>query len=192
MGSAAECGKWGSMRGLLLTSIAVMMLGTGDRSDAEACRFAGTTDPSGKVAVTADVTETNGTTHVDVTATFETTTMFWFRIHYLVEEVSTWRSGELETVGVNTRYLLGSHIVRQTWDLFKRDRDGMHARLPGSGGFPAQANRHHPPLIRNKQHSVIADLQAGIEALWRCCPTGGCYGYHLPPHLAGRRRGGLF
>jgi hypothetical protein len=50
------------MRGLLLTSIAAMMLGTGDRSDAEACRFAGTTDPSGKVAVTADVTETNGTT----------------------------------------------------------------------------------------------------------------------------------
>ena len=96
------------MRGLLLTSIAAMMLGTGDRSDAEACRFAGTTDPSGKVTVTADVTETNGTTRVDVAATFETTTMFWFRIHYLVEEVSTWRSGELETVGVNTRYLLAT------------------------------------------------------------------------------------
>jgi hypothetical protein len=77
------------MRGLLLTAIVAMMLGTGDRSDAEACRFAGTTDPSGKVAVTADVTETNGATHVDVAATFETTTMVWFRIHYLVEEVST-------------------------------------------------------------------------------------------------------
>jgi hypothetical protein len=35
------------------------------------------------------------------------------------------RSGELETVGVNTRYLVGSRIVRQAWDLFKRDRDGM-------------------------------------------------------------------
>lgn len=91
------------MRGLLLTSIAVMILGTGDRADAEACRFAGTTDPSGKVAVTADVIETNGMTHVDVAASFEATTMFWFRIHYLVEEVSTWRSGELETVGVGRR-----------------------------------------------------------------------------------------
>jgi hypothetical protein len=113
------------MRGLLLSSIAAMMLGTGDRSSAEVCRFSGTTDPSGKVAVTADVTRTNGATHVAVAATFETTTMLWFHIHYLAEEVSIWRSGELETVGVNTRYLLGNHIVRQTWDLFKRDRDGM-------------------------------------------------------------------
>jgi hypothetical protein len=72
------------MRGLLLTSVAAMMLGTSDRSDAEACRFAGTTDPSGKIAVTANVTGTNGTTQVDVAATFETTTMFWFHIHYLV------------------------------------------------------------------------------------------------------------
>jgi hypothetical protein len=106
------------MRGLLLTSIVAMMLGTAHRSDAEACRFAGTTDPSGKVAVTADVTETNGTTHVDVAATFETTTMLWFHIHYLVEEVSIWRSGELQTVGV---------------DLFKRDRDGMRGyRVQGT------------------------------------------------------------
>jgi hypothetical protein len=88
------------MHRLLLTTIAAMMLGTGDRSDAEACRFAGTTDPSGKVAITANVTETNGTTQVDVAATFETTTMLWFHIHYLAEEVSIWRSGELETVGV--------------------------------------------------------------------------------------------
>ena len=29
------------------------MLGPSDRSDAEACRFAGTTDPSGKVTITA-------------------------------------------------------------------------------------------------------------------------------------------
>ena len=142
------------MRGLLLTSIAAMMLGTGDRSDAEACRFAGTTDPSGKVAVTADVTETNGTTHVDVAATFETTTMFWFRSHYLVEEVSTWRSGQLETVGVNTRYLLGSHIVRQTWDLFKRDRDGMR-------GYRVQAKSRtdfqlrHPGFVQHWDPSTF-------------------------------------
>jgi hypothetical protein len=143
------------MRGLLLTAIAAMMLGTGDRSDAEACRFAGTTDPPGEVAVTADVTEANGTTHVDVAATFETTTMFWLRIHYLVEEVSTWRSGELETVGVNTRYILGSHIVRQTWDLFKHDRDGMQ-------GYRVQAKsqadfqRKHPGFVQHWDPSTFA------------------------------------
>ncbi|HEY2019520.1 MAG TPA: hypothetical protein VGH38_38700, partial [Bryobacteraceae bacterium] len=68
------------MRGLLLTAITAMMLATGDRSNAEACRFVGTTDPPGKIAVTADVTGVNGTTQVDVAATFETTTMFWFHI----------------------------------------------------------------------------------------------------------------
>jgi hypothetical protein len=133
---------------VLLSSIVAMMLGTGGRSAAEACRFAGTTDPSGKVAVTADVIETNGTTHVDVAARLETTSMFWFHIHYLVEEVSSWRSGELETVGVNTRYLLGTHIVRQTWDLFKRDRDGMR-------GYRVQAKsradfqRRHPGFVQH-------------------------------------------
>jgi hypothetical protein len=142
------------MRKLLLTSIAAMTLGMGDRSNAEACRFAGTTDPSGKVAISAKVTETSGTTHVDVAATFETTTMFRFRIHYLVEEVSTWRSGELETVGVNTRYLLGSHIVRQTWDLFKRDRDGIR-------GYRVQAKsrtdfqRRHPGFVQHWDPSTF-------------------------------------
>jgi hypothetical protein len=142
------------MRGLLLTVIAAMMLATGNRSDAEACRFAGTTDPSGKVTVTADVTETNGTTHVDVAASFETTTMFWFHIRYLVEEVSNWRSSELETVGVNTRYLLGSHIVRQTWDLFKRDRDSMR-------GYRVQAKsqtdfqRRHPGFVQHWDPSTF-------------------------------------
>jgi hypothetical protein len=152
VGSTAECGD--RLRRLLLASIAAMMLGMDARSDAEACRFAGTTDPSGKVAVTADVTGTNNTTQVDIAATFETTTMFWFPIHYLVEEVSIWRSGELETVGVNTRYLVGSHIVRQTWDLFKRDRDGMQ-------GYRVQAKsrtdfqRRHPGFARHWDPSTF-------------------------------------
>ncbi len=139
---------------LLLTSIAAIMLATGERSDAEVCRFAGTTDPSGKVAVTADVTATNTTTRVVVAASFETTTFFWFHIRYLVEEVSTWRSGELETVGVNTRYILGGHVVRQTWDLFKRDKDGMRGyRVQGKNRTDFQ--RSHPGFVQHWDPSTF-------------------------------------
>ena len=59
---------------------------------AEVCRFAGTTDYGGHVAVTTDVAAVSGVTRVDVAVTFEATTMFWRHIHYLVEEVSTWRA----------------------------------------------------------------------------------------------------
>src|SRR5947209_18602819 len=115
------------MRGLLLTSVVAMLLGTADAS-AEVCHFAGTTDHDGQVAITTDVTATNGTIRVDVAATFESTTMIWFHVHYLVEEISTWRAGELEAVAVNTRYLIGTRIIRQQWDTFQRDKDAMRAQ----------------------------------------------------------------
>jgi hypothetical protein len=61
------------------------MLGTGDRFDAEAYCFAGITDPSGKIAVMADATETNGTTHIGVAAICAT----GFKPTTVLEEVST-------------------------------------------------------------------------------------------------------
>ena len=97
-------------------------------SAGEVCRFAGITDYAGHVGVTTDVAATNGVTRVSVAVTFESTTMFWPHIHYLLEEVSTWRATELESVAVNSRYLLGSHIVRQQWDDFQRGADGLQAR----------------------------------------------------------------
>jgi hypothetical protein len=52
---------------------------------AEFCRFAGTTDYSGHVAVTTRVTARAGAIQVDVAGTFDSSTMFWFGVHYLVE-----------------------------------------------------------------------------------------------------------
>ena len=130
------------------------MVGTGVASGAEVCRFAGITDPSGKVAATVGVTATNTTTRVDVGATFETTTIFWFHVRYLMEEISTWRSGELETVGMNTRYILGGHIVRQTWDLFKRDKDAMRGyRIQGKS--VADFQRAHPGFVQHLDPSTF-------------------------------------
>src|ERR1700693_2956172 len=104
--------------GLLPIWVVAVQLCTLDASAGEICHFAGTTDYAGHVAVTTDVTATDDVTRVDVVATFEAATMLWSHIHYLVEEVSTWRAGELESVAMNSRYLIGEHIVRQEWDDF--------------------------------------------------------------------------
>jgi hypothetical protein len=136
------------MRGLLLTSVIVMLLGTTDASVAEVCRFAGTTDRAGQVAVTTKVVATNGTTRVDVAMTFESTIMIWFHLHYLVEEVSTWRAGKLETLAVNTRYLIGARIIRQQWDVFQRDKDAMRAHRVQAKTL-ADFHRRHPGFVRH-------------------------------------------
>lgn len=54
--------------------------------------------------------------------------MLWIHVQYLIEEVSTWRAGELESVAVNNRYSVGGHIVRQQWDEFERSTDGLQVR----------------------------------------------------------------
>ena len=53
--------------GLLLAETMLQLYAL-DASAAEVCRFAGTTDPAGRVAVTTDV---DATTRVDVAARFE-------------------------------------------------------------------------------------------------------------------------
>jgi hypothetical protein len=85
---------------------------------------------------------------VDVAGTFEATTMFWLHIRYLIEEVSTWRNGELETVAVNSRYLVGGHIVRQQWDYFDRGADGLQAHRVQGKTF-ADLRRDHPGFAQH-------------------------------------------
>src|SRR3954466_15666830 len=63
-----------------------------DALGAEICHFTGTSDYHGHVAVTTNVAAAHGVTTVDVAGTFEATTMFWPRIRYLVEEMSTWQT----------------------------------------------------------------------------------------------------
>jgi hypothetical protein len=146
-------GKIG-MRGLVLTGFVAMWLGTSAASVAEVCRFAGTTQPAGQVAVTADVTSSNGTTRVDVAVSFETTTLFWFRVRYLMEEVSVWRAGEFERIGVNTRYLVGDHIVRQLWDLFQRENDAIRAYRVQAKSL-ADFRGRHPGFVRHWDPSTF-------------------------------------
>src|SRR5215472_12209402 len=134
--------------GMLLVLPAVVALCAVGASAAEVCRYTGSTDYDGRVAVTTDVTESNGITRIDVAGDFEATTMFWYRIHYLLEEVSTWRGGELQSVSMNSRYLLGDHVVRQSWDDFRRGGDGLQAyRVQGK--TLADFRLKHPGFARH-------------------------------------------
>jgi hypothetical protein len=133
---------------LLAACIAVVQLCAVDASADEVCRFAGTTDYDGHVAVTTDVAATDGVTRVGVAVTFDSTTVFWLHVHYLIEEVSTWRAGELERVAVNSRYLLGGHIVRQQWDDFQRGADGLQAHRVQAKTL-ADIRRRHPGFVQH-------------------------------------------
>ena len=115
---------------------------------AEICRFTGTTDYSGHVAVTTRVTARAGAIQVDVAGTFDSSTMFWFGVHYLFEEVSSWHDGQLESVAVNSRYLIGDHIVRQQWDNFQRGTDGLQAYRVQAKTL-ADFRRGHPGFIQH-------------------------------------------
>ncbi|MGC1411291.1 MAG: hypothetical protein WA864_20395 [Acetobacteraceae bacterium] len=134
--------------GFLLAGMIAVQLCSAEAFAAEVCHFTGNTDYDGHVAVTTAVAATGGVTRVDVIANFESTTTFWLRLHYMLEEVSSWRGGELENVAVNSRYLIGNHIVRQQWDDFQRDHDGMlghRVQAKNLGDF-----RHkHPGFVQH-------------------------------------------
>jgi hypothetical protein len=73
--------------------------------------------------------------------------MFWLGVHYSLEEISTWRSGQLESVAVNSRYLVGEHIVRQQWDEFQRGVDGLQAHRVQAKTL-ADFRLRHPGFVR--------------------------------------------
>jgi hypothetical protein len=133
---------------LLLTCISVARLCTIDASASEVCRFGGTTDGAGHVAITTDVAAMNGVMRIEVAMRFETTGMFWLPIRYLVDEISTWRMGEMEGVAVNTRYLVGDHIVRQQWDTFQRGPDGLQAHRVQAKSL-ADFRHRHPGFVQH-------------------------------------------
>ncbi len=67
--------------GMLVASVFALPLGLMGASAAEVCRYSGSTDYDGHVAVTTNVSESDGVTRVDIVGMFEGTTMFWLHIH---------------------------------------------------------------------------------------------------------------
>jgi hypothetical protein len=114
----------------------------------EICRFTGTTSHDGHVAVTASVQASDGATRVDVALAFDATWMFWFHFRYLVEEISTWRNDRMQSLAVNTRYLVGGRIIRQQWDAFQRSPEGLQAQRVQAKTL-ADFRRRHPGFVQH-------------------------------------------
>jgi hypothetical protein len=128
--------------------VAIMAARFCGAASAEVCRFSGSTDYAGHVAVTAEVTAAGDSTIVDVAATFDSKAMFLFGVRYLLEELSIWRGEHLEIVAVNSRYLLGDRIVRQTWDEFRRAADGMQGERVQAKTL-ADFRLRHPGFVQH-------------------------------------------
>jgi hypothetical protein len=131
-------------------SLIAALLGTITARASEVCHFAGTTDYAGRIGVTTNVNArvTDGTTTVDVIVHFIATPWPFVHIRYLMQEVSTWKSDQLQSVAANSRYLVGGHIVRQVWDLFDRGTDGLEAyRLQGK--TLDDVRRKYPAFVRH-------------------------------------------
>jgi hypothetical protein len=102
---------------------------------AETCRFAGDTDFAGRAEVTTTAAEANGLLRVQVDARFNGTWFAVLHIQHLLQETSTWKGGQLQSVAVNTRDMLGNRPTRQQWDIFERTPQGFLAhRIEGKNG----------------------------------------------------------
>jgi hypothetical protein len=139
---------------LLLTGVFAVWFCTGATSASEVCRFAGRTSDAGHVAVTTTVANRDSVTRVDVAMTFEATMFLWLHIHYLIEEISTWRAGELQRLAVNTRYLVGHSVIRQQWDDFQRAADGLQAYRVQAKTL-ADLRRRHPGFVQHWDPSTF-------------------------------------
>lgn len=113
----------------------------------EICEYAGRTNYSGAVSVRAEVSPAQNETGVRVALRFTARFMMIFEVEYLAEEISHWRNGELQSVALNTRYLVNNRIIRQQWDDFDRGKDGFAAyRVQGKNG--EDFRRRYPAFSR--------------------------------------------
>ena len=114
---------------------------------AEVCRYAGTTSRGGQVTVRAETSGAGDQLTLDVALDFQIHA--WFSdLRVLWEEISTWRRGELQSLGVNGRTVVDGEARKQQWDVFLRDGAGLRA-------FRVQAKRladfqqRHPGFVRH-------------------------------------------
>jgi hypothetical protein len=147
--------------------LVVMLLLACNAHAEEICRFAGRTDYSGRLAVTAiDRHASDGTITVDILGVFQAKPWPFVQLHYLMEELSRWRSGQLQTVATNTRYLAAGHIVRQLWDVYMPDGHGLAGyRLEGSLG---DIRRTRPGFIRHWDPATFG--QPWLQDFWSAHP----------------------
>ncbi|WP_428377105.1 hypothetical protein [Lichenicoccus sp.] len=109
----------------------------------EVCRYAGSSDYGGRLAIEARSVSAEGGLRLDVRLQLDATPLLLVHTHYLMQEISVWHRDGLAQLAVNSRYRFNDHIVRQQWDVYDRTPGGLAAwRVQGKR--PAEFRRQHP------------------------------------------------
>lgn len=109
---------------------------------AEVCTYAGAASHDARATVRTEAAEAGGLLTLRVLARVQAEP-WWWSLGYLMEEISTWRGGELQSVALNTRYILDGRVRRQQWDVLARTPEGLQAQRVQSTSLP-EFNRRHP------------------------------------------------
>ena len=108
---------------------------------AETCRYSGAADHGAAIAVTSVVTRDGNVVTTDIT--LDLTASYLFQdVRYLLEELATFRSGEVQTVAVNARAVVNGAPRRQQWDLFVRTPGGLAAQRVQAKSLESFRSRH--------------------------------------------------
>ena len=143
------------------------MASAAGRAKAQTCRFAGATSYDGRLAITSVRSAVPGGVLVDVKLVLDAQPLPMFHTHYLMEEISLSGAHGLAWVGVNSRYRVDAHVVRQSWDLFVREPDGLKAwRIEGKRA--GQFGRQHPLFAAHWDFSTFG--QPWVEAFRHASP----------------------
>jgi hypothetical protein len=109
---------------------------------AEVCTYAGAASHDARATIRTEASEAGGMLTLRVLARVQAAP-WWWSLSYLMEEISTWRGGELQSVALNTRYILDGRVRRQQWDVLARTPEGLQAQRVQSTSLP-EFNRRHP------------------------------------------------
>ena len=108
---------------------------------AEVCTYTGAASHDARATVETDTSEAGGLLTVRVLARMRASAWLW-EVEYLMDEVSTWRGGNLQSVAVNNRYILDGRPRRQQWDVLVRMPDGLQAQRVQSTSAQEFQRRH--------------------------------------------------
>ena len=144
------------MRPRTLTLLAACLLALPRAAAADTCRFDGTTSYDGKLAVTVTTTSAADGVTVDAALSLAAHPIPLMNTLYETEEISGTGPNGIETVAVNNRYRVDGHIVRQSWDVFRRTASGLEAyRIEGKRA--AEFRRQFPTFARHWEFGHFGD-----------------------------------
>jgi hypothetical protein len=128
----------------------------GGAARAETCRFDGITSYDGRMTISEETAPIAGGARVDVKLSLAAHPLPLMNTLYEMEEISETGRDGLALLAVNNRYRVDGHIVRQSWDVFRRTASGLEAyRIEGK--HAAEFARQFPRFARHWAFAGFGD-----------------------------------